>query len=120
MIVKIVVTMFALFVLVKSYDEYRSRREPWPVFLFWMAVWAAVLMFAYFPRIADWLQVHALGPQAGLGTVIGVAIVFLLFLSYRIYLKAERLEQDLNQLTSDIALHEHARDVQNKKQRAKS
>lgn len=119
MIIKIIVTMFALFVLVKSYDEYRSRREPWPVFTFWITIWSAVVVFAYFPNLADYLSVRILGRQAGLGTFISVAIVFLLFLSYRIYLKTERLEQDLNQLTSDIALHEHARDMQAKKQKAK-
>ncbi len=108
MLVKVIVTLFSLFVLIKSYDEYRRRREPWPVFLFWLAVWSSVLVFAYFPRIADWLRINILGPQAGVGTVIGVAIVFLLFLSYRIYLKAERLERDLNDLTSDLALREHA------------
>lgn len=106
MIAQIIAAVFAILVLIKSYDEFRRGREPLPVFLFWLLVWIAVIVFAFFPQLADWMGAHIFGPQAGAGTIFGIAIVFLLFLSYRMYLKAERIERDVNRIISDLALKE--------------
>ena len=106
MIPKIIAATFAILVLVKSYDEFRRGREPLSVFLFWLITWGAVLVIAFFPGVTDWIQVRVLGPGAGLGTIFGIAIVFVLFLTYRMYLKADRVERDLNRLISDLAVRE--------------
>jgi hypothetical protein len=104
MVAQAIATFFAALVLTKSLDDFRRRHEPWPVFLFWISVWTGVLIVAFFPGITFWLRDHIFGPQTGLGTVFGIAIVFLLYLSYRIYLKADRTERVVNQLISEIAL----------------
>ncbi|MEK7461319.1 MAG: DUF2304 family protein [Patescibacteria group bacterium] len=106
MIPEIIAASFALLVLLKSYDEFRRGREPLPVFLFWLVTWLAVLVIAFFPGVTFWIRDHILGPRAGLGTIFGIAIVFLLFLNYRMYLKADRVERDLQKLISDLAVHE--------------
>lgn len=106
MIPELIAASFALLVIVKSYDEFKRGREPLPVFLFWLVTWGAVIVIAFFPGVTDWIRAHVLGPRAGLGTIFGIAIVFLLFLSYRMYLKADRVERDLNRLISELALKE--------------
>lgn len=113
MIAAAIATFFAALVIAKSFDEFRRGREPWPVFAFWLLTWGAVVMIALFPGVTDWVRERVFGPEAGLGTIFGIAIVFLLFLSYRIYLKAERVERTVNQLVSDLALHELDRNRQN-------
>lgn len=109
MVAKIIASIFAILVLVKSYDEFRRGREPLTVFLFWVMLWLGVLVVAYFPGVTDWVRARILGPGAGLGTIFGIALVFLLFLSYRMYLKIDRAERDINRLISDLAL----RDIRN-------
>lgn len=106
MIPELIAAAFALLVLIKSYDEFRRGREPLPVFLFWLVTWGAVLVIAFFPSVTDWIRARLLGPRAGLGTIFGIAIVFLLFLSYRLYLKADRVERDVNRLISELALRD--------------
>ncbi|MBI4032668.1 DUF2304 family protein [Candidatus Berkelbacteria bacterium] len=106
MLAAVIATFFAALVIAKSFDEFRRGREPWPVFMAWFTMWSAVVVIAVFPELTDWVRERLFGPQSGLGTIFGIAIVLLLFLSYRIYLKAERVERTLNQLISDLALHE--------------
>ena len=114
MVAQAIATFFASLVLVKSFDDFRRRHEPWPVFLFWVSVWAAVLVTAFFPGITFWLRDHVLGPQAGIGTILGIAIVFLLFLSYRIYVKADRTERAVNTIISELALKDLPRNHSSK------
>lgn len=109
MIPEAIAAIFALLVLVKSYDEFRRGREPLPVFLFWLATWGAVLVIAFFPGVTDWIRERILGPRAGLGTIFGIALVFLLFLNYRMYLKADRVEQDLQKLISNLAVDDFSK-----------
>lgn len=106
MIAAFIATFFAAIVIAKSFDEFRRGREPWPVFLSWLSIWLVVIIVALFPGITTWARERIFGPDAGLGTIFGIAIVLLLFLSYRIYLKAERVERTLNQLISDLALRD--------------
>ncbi len=106
MIAKIIAALFAGLVLAKSYDEFRRGREPLPVFLFWAVIWTVVVVVAFFPQVTDFLRTNILGPTAGIGTIFGIAVIFLLFLSYRIYLKTDRVERDLNRLLSQIALRD--------------
>lgn len=113
MIAQAIATFFASLVLVKSIDDFRRRHEPLPVFLFWITVWTAVLIAAFFPDTTYWLRDKILGPHAGIGTLLGIAIVFLLFLSYRVYIKADRTERAVNRLVSELAVRE-LKDPENK------
>jgi hypothetical protein len=91
-------------VLVKSYDEFRHGREPLPVFLFWLLMWSLVVLVAIFPEITSWLRTQVFGAGTGIGTFLGIGFVFLLFLSYRLYIKAERAERRINALISHVTL----------------
>lgn len=113
LIAKFIATFFAVMVLLKSFSEFKRGKEPLPVFLSWLFIWGTVLVVAYFPKLTDLLQEKILGPQAGLGTILGIAIVFLLFLSYRLYLKADRAEKDINKLISELALRDENHDQNN-------
>jgi hypothetical protein len=115
MIAKVIAAVFAALVLVKSYDEFRRGREPIAVFLFWLTTWAAVLVVAFWPGITDVIREKILGPGAGLGTIFGIAIVFLLYLSYRIYLKADRNEEIINRLISELAIRDVRKEQSSKK-----
>lgn len=105
-IASIIAGIFAALVIAKSFDEFRRGREPLIMFLFWLTIWATVLIFAVAPQAADWVRVMIFGQNAGLGTIFGISVTFILFIAYRIYLKAERTERLVNQLISDIALSE--------------
>ena len=94
--------ILAAITISKSYVDFRARRESLQMFVLWTLTWVAIVVVALFPSIVDVLTVR--GGQAGIGRFLGMALVFLFFLLYRIYVKLERLEQQITILVQEIAL----------------
>jgi hypothetical protein len=44
------------------------------------------------------------GNRTGIGTVFGMGLIFVMFVSYRIYIKANRIEKNLNEISRKFAL----------------
>lgn len=99
-------TFFGVLVILKVYHDFRARLVPWPVFTFWLLTWLGVIVIALFPGLTTWLKVHVLGPDTGIGTIFGMSLVALLFLSYRLYIKADRVERKLNRLLTRLAVRD--------------
>jgi len=109
-IAQAIAVFFGVLVTIKSYDEFRHRREPLIMFLFWTGLWIGVVFIALFPHIALKLSTKIFGADAGFGTLFGIVTVFGLFLAYRLYIKAERAERRINKLLTLVT----TKDVQNK------
>ncbi len=101
---QIVGGLLALVVLANSYDDYRRGRESLQIFLLWAVAAAGILVVTLFPQVIDWAMATAGGQRTGLGTVFGLGLVFLFYLSYRIFVKADRVERELTNLVRKIAL----------------
>jgi len=102
--VKIFSLVLAAIAISKSYVDFRARTESLQMFLLWTLTWAAVVIVALFPTIVDFILAYSGSGQAGLGTVFGMGLVFLLFVVYRIYVKLERVEQNLTKTIQELAL----------------
>ena len=103
---KIFALILAVTVFAKSYLDFRSRTESLRVFLFWTITWASIVVIALFPSIIDAIISFAGGGRAGLGTFFGMAIVFLFFIVYRVYVKIGRIEQKLTMTIQELALRD--------------
>jgi hypothetical protein len=99
--------VFSLFLAVvaisKSYVDFRSRRESLQMFVLWTLMWAGIVFVALVPSVVD---VVLGGSNAGVGRLLGMALVFVVFLLYRVYAKVERLEQKITALVQEIALRD--------------
>ena len=98
--------LLALIAVSKSYVDFRARLESLPMFLFWVATWLMIVIVALVPSLVDFLLSFS-GGRAGLGTFFGMALVFLYFVVYRIYVKLERIEQNLTKAIQELALREN-------------
>ena len=87
----------------KSYVDFRSGRESVQMFLLWTVTWLGIVVVALFPNIIDTV-LAAGGGGAGVGTFLGIALVFLFFLVYRMYVRLESLEQKLTIVVQELAL----------------
>ena len=85
----------ALIAITKSYLGFRAKLESLQLFLFWLLTWSGIIVIAIF------------GGRSGVGTFFGMALVFLFFIVYRIYLKIERLEQNLARTIQELALRDN-------------
>jgi hypothetical protein len=94
----------------KSYVDFRARRESVQMFLLWTVTWIGIVAVALFPAIVDSLIAIG-GGRVGIGTFLGMALVFLFFLMYRMYVRLERTEQKLTLVVQDLALKANWRDT---------
>src|SRR6266403_4156480 len=103
---KIFSILLGAITIAKSYVDFRSRLESLQMFLFWTLTWTLIIVVALFPSLVD-LLLNAFGHErAGLGTFFGMAIVFLYFVVYRIYVKIERMEKKLTRTIQELALRD--------------
>jgi hypothetical protein len=105
LIPKILAGILAVIVVSKSYLDFRARVESLQLFLFWAATWLGIVAVALYPKLID-IVIGYFGQGTGVGTFLGMAVVLLFFLVYRIYAKMERLEQIVTKTVQDSALRE--------------
>lgn len=98
--------LLAAVVISKSYVDFRAKVESLQIFLFWIFTWTAIVIIAVFPSIIDLLISSFGGGRAGLGTFFGMALVFLFFTVYRMYVRIQRLEQNLTKTIRELALRD--------------
>ncbi len=99
-------TILAVMVIAKSYTDYKRHNESLVVFVFWSVTWIGVTTIALFPEIIN-LTLNRVGSgTTGIGTFLGMGLVFVLFVVYRLYVKMERIEREITKLIKDLALKE--------------
>ena len=101
--------------LAKVIADYRRHLESRTMFIFWLFVWLTVAGVVIYPGFTIYIKDWLLGPNQSIGTIIGSGMIFLLFIVYRIYIKAERIERILKNHASDLALKDFIRDLRKKK-----
>jgi hypothetical protein len=103
-IVKVFSVALAAIAISKSYVDFRARMESVQMFLVWTLTWVTIVLVALFPSIVDIILEYSGSARVGLGTIFGMALVFVLFMVYRIYVKLERVEKNVTKMVQDLAL----------------
>ena len=103
---KVFSILLGAIVIAKSYVDFRSRLESLQMFLFWTLTWLLIIIVALFPGLVDLLLSAFDRERAGLGTFFGMAIVFLFFIVYRIYVRIEGMQQKLTRTIQELALRD--------------
>jgi len=103
---KIFSIIIGLTVISKTYHDFKKNYESLTMFLFWSLIWFAIMITALFPDLFVRLIEKVSGNGVGLGTFAGIAFIFLLFVTYRVYIKANRLERKIHDIVMKIGLRE--------------
>ena len=80
-VAKILSAIFALIVLSRSIVDYRDKKESLQMTIFWVVVWLAITSIAFFPSLVNEAIKLFGGNRTGLGTVFGMGLVFIMFIS---------------------------------------
>lgn len=95
---KIIGVIFIFFVgsrvILRFKDKSISRRE----FIFWIFLWTGVAILIFNPNISDYAA-KFLGIGRGADTIFFLSIVALFYLLFRLYVKIDRLDRDITDLT---------------------
>ena len=103
-IARVFATFFSVLVIARSFIDYKAKKESLQMTIFWIVVWATIIAISFWPNLIQTFINFTGGERTGLGTVFGMAIIFLLFVSYRVYVKANRIEKMVGRIVRDLAL----------------
>jgi len=100
---KVFATLLGILVLSRVYTDWKSKKESVVMTVFWTITWAGILLISFYPDLVRRIINIFGGERTGLGTVFGMGLVFILYISYRVYTKANRVEKAINKLCRKIA-----------------
>lgn len=103
-IAKVFATILSILVISRSIIDFRAKKESLQMTVFWITIWSGIIAVSYWPTLIDKFIELTGGEKTGLGTVFGMAIIFLLFINYRVYVKANRVEKMVQKMTRKVAL----------------
>lgn len=75
------------------------------MFFFWVIVWLSATIIIVYPALIDAI-IASTKATITIGALMSLAMIFLLFIVYRIYAKASRIEFQQKELIRKIALIE--------------
>lgn len=102
--VKILSILLGIIAISKAYLDWKSKNDSFIVFLFWIFSWVIVIIFSLYPILISKINFLAGQQGTGVNTFIGASFVFILFVIYRIYRKANRLEKQIQKIVTEIGL----------------
>ena len=115
---KIIALVLGLIVISKSLIDFRKKEEHWQMFLFWLSIWIGIIIIAFDPMLISQIISHFGTGNYTIGQIAGIGFVFIMFIVYRIYIKAHRIERQLNQLIRDLSLKDVKKEKRTKKIKA--
>jgi len=102
--IKIFAIIIGLVVIGKSLLAFKKKEEGIVMFLFWTMTWIGIIFVAIYPLVIDRVGRLVGDSRSSVITFLGFAFVFVLFITYRVYVKANRIEQKLTNLVISISL----------------
>jgi hypothetical protein len=104
LIARILAIFLSALAVTKTYHDFKRGKESLAMFSFWSVIWLGVFALAVDPNLVNLLIQKTQGQGIGIGTFLAIILVFFLYLIYRIYEKAHRLEIQLRELVTKIGL----------------
>ena len=96
--------IFGLIVISKTLTDFKQKKENWQMFLFWLVVWITVVIVALNPILISRFIDRFGNKSTTIGQIAGIGFIFLLYIIYRVYLKANRIEKQISLVVRKIAL----------------
>ena len=110
-LIQAIAIILAALAISKSYLDYRQHREPLVMFLFWVVIWVVVAVFAVDPALIAILVSCIEKQPLNVNSIVMLGFIFLLYIVYRVYAKAARLEYRQTELIRRLALEGKINDI---------
>ncbi|PIN70370.1 hypothetical protein COV93_01810 [Candidatus Woesearchaeota archaeon CG11_big_fil_rev_8_21_14_0_20_43_8] len=102
-ILQIFVLIFVFFVVSRTILRLKDNEISVSEFIFWILIWALVLVVIFIPKITIKIS-GMLGIGRGIDLVIYFSILLLFYLVFRIYVKIEKVEQEITTIVREVSL----------------
>ncbi len=104
-IIQWLIVLFSVFALTRVVLRYLDRRINFKDLVLWVVLWVSVIVFVLLPQTSS-LLARVFGVGRGVDLLIYVSIVVLFYLVFKLFVKLEKIEEDITRLTKELALKE--------------
>ncbi len=102
MLLEILILVFGIFAISRSFIRLRSGHESIFEFIMWSLVWIMAIVIVLYPELTS-IPAKIFNIQRGIDVFVYFGIVVLFYMVYRIYSKIESVEEDITILSRSIA-----------------
>ena len=103
--IQVILLIFVLFVVSRTFLKLREKKLAIKWFLVWLFFWAAVAIVILRPNTASRLAT-LVGVTRGVDLVLYISILALFYITFRILVKIEHIEQEITKVVREIALRD--------------
>lgn len=99
----IIVSIFIVVVIFKLIKQRRDNKLSNFSLLSWLVLWLVVLLVFWQPDIASWLAFN-LGVKRGADLIVYLAIIVILYLLYRIFVRLNKIDESITKVVRAEAI----------------
>ena len=104
LIYSVIFPIFSLIAIGLFYIRFSENKTSLSSFILWTIMWIFVIIFSIFPNVSL-VFAKAFGITRGLDFIIIVALVLLFYLAIKLYLKIDKLQENMNTIVKEVALN---------------
>ncbi len=103
--IQIVATLISLFVLARAFQKFRTKAIKLPIFCMWSLFWVVVIALVWQPSLTDRIA-GLLRVGRGADVISYLSLILIFYLIFKIFIKLERIDQDVTSLVRSMAIIE--------------
>lgn len=103
MLYQILVVIIAVVAILIVFDRFNRKKTSLQTFILWIILWIIIAIFAILPESSNVLA-RFIGIGRGLDLLLISAIIGSYYLIFRVYLKLEKIDQDITDLVRKISM----------------
>lgn len=103
MIFQLGVVLFALLVILRTYGQYKKELVSRYWLLAFSSLWVLIAVAAIVPHATDDIA-RVVGVERGADMLVYVAVLVLLYAVYRLFVRAQKMHEEITELVRQIAL----------------
>jgi hypothetical protein len=105
-LIQFFIVLFVAFAGSRVILRFRDKAIGYGEFLFWSGIWTLILLVVFQPNIADRAALF-FGVQRGTDIMFFSSITLIFYLLFRLYVKLDKLDRDITQLTESSSKEIH-------------
>ncbi|MDR0900590.1 MAG: DUF2304 family protein [Methanobrevibacter sp.] len=114
MLYQIVVVIIAILAILLVFQRFHKKKTSLQTFILWIILWIFLAIFGIIPDSSTFLA-NFLGIGRGLDLILIFGIIGAYYLVFRLYLKIEKLDQDITKLIRLIAIDNEEKEEKEEK-----
>lgn len=110
----LIIFIFATFAISRVFLRFKSKELTLAGFIFWMIIWLTIFAGTLFPIYSIGLA-KIIGIGRGVDSAFFVSILLLFYLIFRLYIKLDKIDKDITELSTKVSKKIHKQDKDQRK-----